>query len=129
MSKSACIICTKETTKGHKVIEDKIIEFIRMVKSKFGIVKGYKLVVCDECIEKYEKKRKDFERKSIFFIGIGVILAIVLLLLNLSIGSLLGGLFLLLIMIIISLMNYVPQIEKEVKKNERKVTKRRTNKK
>ena len=84
--KIACIMCTEEIKKGegNEVIEDKIIEIIRKVKAKLGVAKGYKLVVCDECLENYEKKRKRFERNTILYLGLGLVILVLLMLLNFS---------------------------------------------
>lgn len=112
---NACIICSKENVKGFPVVEDKIIGLIRTLKSKFGIVKGYKLMVCNDCEKEYEKKRKTFERNLILYGGLGVVIALLLLFLNFSIGSFLSGLLLFIVLIILALLKYVPRIEKEVK--------------
>ncbi len=117
----ACIICGEEISNGHEVIEDKIIEIIRAIKSKLGVVKGYKLYVCEKCVEPYEKKRKIFERNTLLYGGLGLVLALILLVFNFSIGSLLVGILLFLVMILLAIMGYVPRIKKkEVKKNETK---------
>lgn len=117
----ACIICGEEINTGNEVIEDKIIEFIRTIKSKLGVVKGYKLYVCDNCLETYEKKRKRFERNVLLYGGLGLVLTLLLLFFNFSIGSFLVGILLFLVMILLAIMGYVPQIKKkEVKKDETK---------
>ena len=55
----ACIICGEEINTGNEVIEDKIIEFIRTIKSKLELfVKGYKLYVCDNCLKLMKRKEK-----------------------------------------------------------------------
>jgi uncharacterized protein YacL len=130
--KKACIICGEEVKKGSEVVEDKIIEIIRKIKGKFGAVKGYKLLVCENCIEKYEKRRKRFERNVIIYGGLGVVMALFLIVFNFSFASILTGIFLILVMILLALMGYQPRIKKkeEVKKNERKktTTKRRSKK-
>jgi predicted RND superfamily exporter protein len=122
VNKTACIICTKENIQGSKVIEDNIILSIRKIKEKMGAAKGYKLVVCKDCLEKYKKKRKNFEMKSFLYLGLGIVITLLLLFLNFSIGSLVGGLLIFLILLIAALLGYVPKIEeeKEVKKNETK---------
>lgn len=127
----ACIICGEKTKKGYAVIEDKIIEIIRSIKSKFGAVKGYELYVCEGCLEPYEKKRKRFERNILLYGGLGLFIAIVLLFFNFSISSLLLGIFMFALMILLAIMNYVPRIEKkkEVKKDEKGKGKRKPRKK
>jgi uncharacterized protein YacL len=127
----ACIVCGEEVTKGSEVIEDKFIELIRKVKSKLGIVKGYKLYVCENCTEKYEKRRKRFERNMVIYGGIGLFIFLILLFFNFSIASFLTGFILFLVMILLALMGYQPRIKKkeEVKKDERKkATRKRTKK-
>lgn len=116
---SACIICSKENVQGIPVIEDKIIEVLRTIKSKLGIVKGYKLIVCKDCEKEYEKRRKTFERNLLLYGGLGVVIMIFLMFLNFSIGSFLSGLLLFFVLIILALLKYVPKIEKqkEVKEN------------
>jgi uncharacterized membrane protein len=134
VKKNACIMCTEEIKKGegNEVVEDKIIEIIREVKNKLGVAKGYKLVVCDKCLEDYEKKRKRFERNTILYLGLGIVIIILLMILNFSIGSFIGGILIFLILLLFSIFSYIPRIKKkEVKKNERKQTKgrRKTTKK
>jgi uncharacterized membrane protein len=134
VKKNACIMCTEEIKKGegNEVVEDKIIEIIRKVKNKLGVAKGYKLVVCDKCLEDYEKKRKRFERNTILYLGLGIVIIILLMILNFSIGSFIGGILIFLILLLFSIFSYIPRIKKkEVKKNERKQTKgrRKTTKK
>lgn len=117
----ACIICGGEISNGNEVIEDKIIEIIRAIKSKLGVVKGYKLYVCENCLEPYEKKRKRFERNVLLYGGLGLVLTLLLLFFNFSISSFLVGILLFLVMILLAVMGYVPQIKKkEVKKDETK---------
>jgi len=114
---TACVICSKENVQGALVIEDVIIRIIRAIKSRFGIAKGYKLVVCNDCEKEYEKRRKTFERNLILYGGLGVVIALILMFINFSIGSFLSGLLLFLVLIIFALFKYVPKIEKEVKED------------
>ncbi len=126
----ACIVCGEEIKKGNEVIEDKIIEIIRKIKEKLGAAKGYELYVCDKCLEKYEKRRKRFERNLILYGGIGLFIFLMLMFFNFSISSFLTGLLLFLVMLLLALMGYQPKIKKkEVKKNERKKTTKRRKKK
>lgn len=131
VKKNACIMCTEEIKKGqgNEVVEDKIIHMIRKVKSKLGVAKGYNLVVCDNCLEEYNKKRKRFERNTILYLGLGVVIIILLLILNFSLGSFIGGILIFLILLLFSIFSYIPNIKKkEVKKNERKKTTKRRRK-
>jgi len=108
VKKNACIMCTEEIKKGegNEVVEDKIIEIIRKVKNKLGVAKGYKLVVCDKCLEDYEKKRKRFERNTILYLGLGIVIIILLMILNFSIGSFIGGILIFLILLLFSIFSY-----------------------
>jgi len=122
---NACIICTKENVEGSSVVEDKVIEVLRKIKGKFGAVKGYKLMVCDDCLEKYEKRRKTFERNIIIYGGIGIVIALFLLIFNFSIGSLLAGIILFLVLMIMAMMGYTPRIEKKEVKEDGKKSRRK----
>lgn len=83
--KSVCIICEKEKA-GVPVKEDRVIQFIRGVKNRLGIAKGYRLVVCNSCWAEYEKKRKSYERSMLTWLVLGAALLVVMLILFLLTG-------------------------------------------
>lgn len=70
-----CILCEKEVdpASSFKVKDDPIIMFLRNVKSKLKIVKNNELYVCNSDLEKYNKKRKSFERNLIICSAIAAI--------------------------------------------------------
>jgi hypothetical protein len=66
------------SSKCYKVKEDLIIKTIRNFKQFFRIATNNELFVCEEDLEKHNKKRKDFEKSIVFF---GVLSAAVVILL------------------------------------------------
>ncbi len=111
LAKGVCIECGKPG-KGHAVLDDYVIDGIRWVKRKLNIEKKNALIVCEECFEKYEKRRKSFERSLIIYSGVGVLLGVLLLVINPSLGSLLSASILLLFLLILAHLKYAPKVKK-----------------
>jgi len=83
--KSVCIVCEKEK-EGVPVKEDNIIKFIRSIKKRLGVAKGYSLDVCSDCWAKYEEKRKNYEKSMLTWLVIGAALIVIMLLLIILTG-------------------------------------------
>ncbi|MEM3364410.1 MAG: hypothetical protein QXS93_02785 [Candidatus Micrarchaeia archaeon] len=117
MARGVCIYCDKaEDTKpkfvsGYPIKEDYVIAAIRWVKRKTHTEQGNPLVVCEKHIEEHLKKRGGFERSLIIYGGIGIFMTMLLLVMNLSIGSLVAGLLFLIFLLAIAHMRYVPKTE------------------
>jgi len=62
-----CIVSRKEVPagKGTPIKQDAIIGTIRKIKSRLGILQNNELVVSDECLEEYQKKRSKFEKMAV----------------------------------------------------------------
>ena len=75
---SVCIMCKQEKA-GTPVKNDFIIEIIRKLKKKIGAARNNRLVVCQECMEQYETKRKNYERllTQNIVIGIGIVVLLI----------------------------------------------------
>lgn len=112
-----CIICT-EKKDGYPIEDTQIIRLIRKVKRKFSIAQNNKLVVCKEHLEDYKKKRQDFEKRvivngilgALFF---AIAFFIPLLSGRLDITSFFVALVLTGFLMLLSLLIYIPPLEKE----------------
>lgn len=115
--KQVCIVCGKERV-GIPVKEDFVIRFIRRAKDALKIATGNKLVVCREHIEVAQKKREKFERGLLTYAGIGAVLGVILVIVNLMtafdafrlIQSLVLLVLLVGVMAMLSLYQYFPAI-------------------
>ncbi len=117
MVRGVCIHCNKEgdgkpkLTQGYPIKDDYVIGIIRWLKRKTRTEQKNRLVVCEKHADEHEKKRGGFERSLIIYGGIGIFLLVILLLLNLSFGSLIAGLLLLLFLVVTAHIKYVPKAE------------------
>jgi len=126
MSRMICIADGKEVEKGYPIREDAVIAFIRKVKQRLGNYKGNKLVVCEEHVGEYRKKRKQYERNVMVLGGvlaIMVFLYLLALLSNFSLRGLLSFLaFTILLTVVFGLLivlSYVPDVEEEIVEKRR----------
>ncbi len=118
-----CLICEKNKS-GKKLEEGVIINSIRKIKRMFGIAKENKLVVCDMCMEEYQKRRKGFEKTILLWGALGAILGLLLIIPSILIGDLFGilrSIILAIILIVVLLalvgiVRYIPKLEGENKK-------------
>lgn len=75
-TKSACMICGKER-EGVEVREDHVIKAMRWFKVNVTKnAKGYRIVVCKECMEKYKKLRAKFVRRRALYLALGVVFTV-----------------------------------------------------
>lgn len=122
MKKTACIICGKEK-KGLAVNEDFVLETIRWFKTNVSKnVKGYSLVVCNECTNNYRKLRKKYTRRRALYVAIGVLFTIVLTVASngRTIFAPLYGIGLTIILYLMSLLSYMPALKNESEETKTK---------
>ena len=109
--KSYCVVCGKEKN-GLEVKTDNVIKTIRYIKLKlFHKVRNNRLVVCKECYDNYKKFRKRYVSRQRMYVGLGVLFLIFGMLLNPSVGALLAGLVIIAVLYLLSLLNYLPEID------------------
>ncbi len=111
MKETRCVICGARKN-GLEVRQDFVIETIRWFKRNITRnEKGYRLVVCKECYPKYAKERSKFERRQIFYLIIGVLFTIVIVI---GAGNkalaLLYGFVVLVFVYLLSLLTYIPAV-------------------
>jgi hypothetical protein len=116
--KKICVVCQKEVD-GAPIKEDFIIKGLRKIKQVFKASTGNRLLVCHNCVQTATKKRQDFEKTLLTYLGLGgIILVIMLTFAILSGGSLVSLLqsilflvFLIVLLAALSLFNYFPSFE------------------
>ena len=112
-----CIICEKEVSAGHAVMEDPILGTMRAIKRATRTAKNNTLMVCSSCVGEYQKKRAAFERTFATYLVIAAVFVIALVAFPLfttgfSICSLVLGLvFGAFILVIPVLSSYSPRVE------------------
>lgn len=105
-----CIVCGNERV-GLPVRNDHVIHAIRWIKT--NITKNEKnnvLVVCKECYPKYKKERSRFVSRMAIYVGLGIVFLIVGLVIA-SVGTLLFTLPVLALLYLLSLLNYMPDLD------------------
>lgn len=110
-----CIICGKEAKGGHPVQDDFVIVGIRRIKNALRIAKNNELVVTDECMEQYTKKRQKYERDMMMHVILGAFVFLVIALLpvfttGFSIIAVLLGALLAILIIGLALLSHVPRV-------------------
>jgi len=120
----ACIIC-HETKPGAEVEDTLMLRSLRRLKADFAPVQilwgkptGNTLVVCSECMEKFQKKRKSYEGKVLLHVLLSAGLLVFIIVLPIiggtfTFGSLLVGLVLGAMLLALPLLDYVPPLGKE----------------
>lgn len=113
-----CILCEKEVdpNSSFKVKDDPIIQFLRSVKSKLNIVKNNELYVCSSDLDKYNKKRKSFEKNLIICSAIAAIvfllfLVVTVLSFKLDLLALLSVFVIIVFILALPILVYAPAIE------------------
>lgn len=110
MRETRCIICGRHR-QGLEVNDDSVIRSIRWMKMRLHMKTGYHLVVCKEDYRKYYAARHAFERRRALYIGIGVVLAVLLLFVNPTLLAIIYGLGVILFLYLLSLLNYAPSVK------------------
>ena len=84
-----CIVSRKEVPAGSgtPIKQDAIIGTIRKIKSRLGILQNNELVVSDECLEEYQKKRSKFEKMAVVYTTIAAVLVLLLVFAPLLFGA------------------------------------------
>jgi hypothetical protein len=116
---TVCIICEKEKH-GERISDDIVISTIRAVKAKFGWAKNNTLVVCSDCMQEHKKKRATFERRIVWYGGLGVIFAALLMLVSFSLPAIFGGLIIVAILVFTALLSYHPTLVAGAQAEEKK---------
>jgi len=114
-----CIVSREEVPKGEgtPIREDGIIRTIRKIKGKLGILQNNELVVSDEKLEEYKKKRSKFEKMAVIHTTIAAVFVILLVVGPLLMGaafnivSVFFALVLGVMIVALALLGYVPAIE------------------
>jgi len=135
-----CIICEQVVTHGKRVEDDIVIQGIRRAKQALHIAKNNELMVCDNCVDAYAKKREKYEKNLVMHVIIAslVLLAFILLPLftsGFSLWSLVLGALLAVLIMALSTFSHTPRVEgwkgprlgampQEVKKPEEKKLKK-----
>ncbi len=111
-----CIICGKKK-KGVAVTEDRVLRLLRWFKGNVTHdLKGNSLVVCNEDLEAYKKKRDHFNSRQKIYLALGVIFAILGLIASFSLKSITVSALVIIALYLISLINYTPGLVTENKK-------------
>ena len=117
--KDVCIVDGKEIKRGYKVKDDFVIRAIRKLKKRFGMLRNNRLYVCEEHLEEYKKKRRNYERMAMIVLGlIGLLFAGAIILPLFSGGfaweSLIPFTIISVLMVLLLLTMHVPAIEEEI---------------
>ncbi len=107
------MICGKEKS-GTAVDEDHVIKAMRWFKENVTRnAKGYRIVVCSECMPQYRKLRSKFVRRRAMYVGLGIVFTVALA--AISGGRYLGivayGVVITLFLYCLSLISYVPELK------------------
>ncbi len=116
-----CIVSREEVPPGTgtPIKQDAIIGTIRKIKAKLGILQNNELVVSDEHLEEYKKKRAKFEKMAVIYTTVAAVLVLLLVFAPLIFGapfnlmSILFALILGIMVAALALLGYVPGIETE----------------
>jgi hypothetical protein len=111
--KPACMVCGKERN-GAEVQEDHVIMAMRWFKENVTRnAKGYRIVVCKECMPQYRKLRSKFVRKRAIYVGLGIVFTLAIA--AISGGRYLGivayGVVITLFLYALSLVSYMPDLK------------------
>ena len=114
-----CIVSRKEVPagKGTPIRQDAVLRGIRKIKARLGILQNNELVVSDECLEKYKKKRSKFEKMAVIHTTIAAVLVLILVFGPLLLGapfnivSIFFALVLGVMIAALALLSYVPGLD------------------
>ena len=111
MRKSYCIICGEEK-KGIEVENDLVLDSLRWFKKNVTHdEKNNILVVCRDDYPKYKENRAKFEFRKKFYLGLGFVFVLLMVLLSRAITALLSGIGLMLLFYALSLLSYTPRLK------------------
>lgn len=114
-----CIVSRKEVPAGSgtPIREDAIIRTIRGVKAKLGILQNNELVVSEEALEEYTKKREKFEKMAVIHATVAAILVVAFIFGPLLLGApfnpmgIVFAIVLGLLIAALALLSYVPALD------------------
>ncbi len=114
-----CIITRKEVPRasGTPIREDSIIQAIRAIKGRLGILQNNELVVSNEALEEYKKKRAKFEKTAVIYTTLAAIFVVVFIFGPLFLGApfnIMGVFFAILVGVLfagLSLLSYIPALD------------------
>lgn len=107
------MICGKEKN-GTEVQEDHVVGAMRWFKTNVTRnAKGYRIVVCKECMPEYRKLRGKFVRRRAMYVGLGIVFTVTLA--AVSRGRYLGivayGIGITVFLYLLSLISYMPALK------------------
>ena len=119
-----CIICANETFDGELIQDTQIIKAIRTLKQKLKMASNNQLAVCPAHFEDFVKRRKSFERKVLFHVGLSVLIVFISVLLPLMTSRPVEPMSVFLVLILalflsaLSLLSYVPPLQNQAFYNQ-----------
>jgi hypothetical protein len=111
--KKGCMICGKEKD-GTDVEVDTVIRAMRWFKTNVTRnAKGYRIVVCRECMPEYRKLRGKFVRRRAMYVGLGVVFTITIAAVSGGryLGVIVYGVGITFFLYLLSLISYVPALK------------------
>jgi p-aminobenzoyl-glutamate transporter AbgT len=114
-----CIVSRKEVgpKEGTPIRDDAIISTIRKIKKRLGILQNNELVVSEEKLEEYKKKRSKFEKMAVIHVTVAAILVLLLALGPIMLGMpfdvvrIFFALLLGAMVAALALLSYIPALE------------------
>ncbi len=115
MEKGICIISGHEGT-GYPVKDDAVILALRRIKRLFGIAKNNRLIVSQDELAEYKKRRAKFEKNFVQYAALSVLIFAAMFALSLFAGTISLGTFAMpiligILLVLLSLASYMPAIE------------------
>ena len=115
------MICGKEKN-GTDIEEDHVVKAMRWFKENVTHnAKGYRIVVCRECMPEYKKLRSKFVRRRAMYIGLGVVFTISIAAVSGGryLGIIVCGLAVIAFLYCLSLVSYMPALKGESESTEK----------
>jgi hypothetical protein len=114
-----CIVGHERVSGGYKVKEDRVLGFLRALKSRLGMkVRNNRLFVCEAHKEEYMKKRKGFERNLTLLAALSAIFLVIMFAVGVMHGDIMDiartiflSILLLILVPLVLVFLYVPAIE------------------
>ena len=109
------MICGKEKS-GTPVEEDYMIMAMRWFKENVTRnAKGYRIVVCKECMPQYRKMRSKYVRRQVMYVGLGVIFTLTIAVVSGGryLGIIAYGIGITVFLYLLSLISYMPALKEE----------------
>jgi hypothetical protein len=113
--KKACMVCGKEKN-GTDIEEDYVIKAMRWIKENITRnSKGYRIVVCNDCMPEYRKLRGKFVRRMVMYVGLGALFTVTILIVSGGkyIGIVAYGIGITAFLYCLSLVSYMPALKEK----------------